>query len=422
MSLVKTSLLNSISVGVKILSGVVLNKLFAIYIGPTGYSTYGQFQNILTVANSCAGGVILPGVTKETAGNFEYKQKQYIIWSNALKITIIMALLTSGLIFTNIDRIREAFFPHESGLSPLYVLALLLPSIALNNLFLSIVNGKKEIYLYVYINIFGNIIFGIFGSFAIIYYGLNGVIYSMLFSPLLGLIFCLNKIRKIEWLKFECLLRPTDSNALKKIGLYALMGTASAVLVPLTTMYIRSYIEINYGMKSAGNWQGIQKISDLYLGVITSTLSIYFLPRIAEIKNIKEFILEIKKVYLLVIPLTTLSASFIYLFRNTLIEILFTNEFSGMSELFLWQMIGDVFKMGSWVMAYIMIGRGLVKSYIVTEIIFCGVSYGLNVLFLDQYGLIGSTIGYAVCYLAYWIVIFYVIKLQIQKLFIMKTY
>lgn len=41
-----------------------------------------------------------------------------------------------------------------------------------------------------------------------------------------------------------------------------------------------------------------------------------------------------------------------------------------MKPLFTWQIIGDVFKIASWLLAYIMVAKNLTHMFIITEIIF----------------------------------------------------
>ena len=45
MTLIKTSLLNAIAVVIKMLTTLGINKILAVYVGPTGYAALGQFQN-----------------------------------------------------------------------------------------------------------------------------------------------------------------------------------------------------------------------------------------------------------------------------------------------------------------------------------------------------------------------------------------
>ena len=53
MTLVKTGFLNAIAVAIRILSSIVLNKILAIYVGPSGYAIIGQFQNLVTMLTTC---------------------------------------------------------------------------------------------------------------------------------------------------------------------------------------------------------------------------------------------------------------------------------------------------------------------------------------------------------------------------------
>ena len=58
MSLVRTSLLNAIAVGIRMLAMLGLNKILAVLVGPAGYALFGQFQNAVTVINTFASGAI----------------------------------------------------------------------------------------------------------------------------------------------------------------------------------------------------------------------------------------------------------------------------------------------------------------------------------------------------------------------------
>jgi PST family polysaccharide transporter len=41
-----------------------------------------------------------------------------------------------------------------------------------------------------------------------------------------------------------------------------------------------------------------------------------------------------------------------------------------MKPLFTYQLLGDFFKIGSWLLAYLMIAKALAKTFIITEILF----------------------------------------------------
>ena len=49
------------------LSGLVINKIIAIYIGPAGIALIGQFQNFMGIITTIGNGAINSGVTKYVA-------------------------------------------------------------------------------------------------------------------------------------------------------------------------------------------------------------------------------------------------------------------------------------------------------------------------------------------------------------------
>ena len=77
MQLIKTGLLNSIAVSIKLLTLLGLNKILAVYVGPAGYATIGQFQNAVQVITSLSSTTLSTGVTKYTAQYYENEQRQH---------------------------------------------------------------------------------------------------------------------------------------------------------------------------------------------------------------------------------------------------------------------------------------------------------------------------------------------------------
>jgi PST family polysaccharide transporter len=73
-------------------------------------------------------------------------------------------------------------------------------------------------------------------------------------------------------------------------------------------------------------------------------------------------------------------------------------------------MIGDVLKIGSWLISFLMLGKAMVKSFISLEIIFTISYIFFNYLFIELFGLKGAAIAYTINYLLYWATLIIVIK------------
>ena len=74
-----------------------------------------------------------------------------------------------------------------------------------------------------------------------------------------------------------------------------------------------------------------------------------------------------------------------------------------MENLFIWQLLGDFFKICSWLLAFLMVAKSMTKTFIATEIIFALIFVGLGFLFMHWSGVLGITQGYLVSYILYMI-------------------
>jgi PST family polysaccharide transporter len=416
MSLAKTSLLNGIAVAVKLASALVLNKVLAVYVGPAGYAIIGQFQNVVSILVSLAGGVVSTGVTKSTAQHFDDEAKQHKVWQTAIRFSLAASLLAGFVLLIVGGRLSE-WLLHRVDMSNIFIwLALALPAMAGNNLLLAIVNGKKEVGIYIAANITGSFVSLLLIGLLAFYFGLFGALLAFTISPAIVLLSTAALVARRTWFKSHFLWGKMDASSTRELSGFAIMGITSALVVPVSYMLIRDHLATRLGLPAAGFWQASWKISEIYLMLVTTTLSVYYLPRLAEIRTAPELKAEIIKVYRFVMPIVVIGALTIYLLRDFIIRILFTEDFQPMRELFAWQLTGDVIKIGSWVLAYIMIGRGMVRVFVITEISFSLSFFLLSWWLVDLFGLSGVAMAYAINYSLYWVTMAYLVKLEIGKM------
>ena len=81
------------------LSGIVINKIIAIYIGPSGIALIGQFQNFLGIITTIGNGAINSGVTKYVAEYNEDIDKRNIVIKASFLITFICSFIFGAVVF-----------------------------------------------------------------------------------------------------------------------------------------------------------------------------------------------------------------------------------------------------------------------------------------------------------------------------------
>lgn len=410
MTLIKTSVLTFISTFIRLLAGIVINKAIAIHIGPSGLALVGQFQNFMTLAMTVAQGAINRGVTKYSAEYGKGSDKLPILFSTAIKISLTMSAVVSvvTLIFSNYISLQLLKTENYS-----YVFVIFSFSVALfviNSLLLSILNGIKEIKTWIIINIIQSVYSLIFTTLLIVFFGLDGALIALVTNQSIVFFIVVLKLRKHKVVKLDNFKYAFSKVEAKKLSGFSAMAITSALTVAVSHLIIREHIGEIINWEAAGHWQAMWYISTMYLMVVTTALSTYYLPRLSEITNKVELRKELIGGYRIIMPIVIVMSFVIFLLKDLIIWLLFTEDFNSMRELFMWQLIGDVFKLAAWLLAYLMLAKAMTKTYILTEIIFSITFVLLSVFCVNQYGLIGMSYSFALNYLLYLIVMIMITK------------
>lgn len=402
MTLIKTSLLNGVAVVIKMLTLLGLNKILAIYVGPSGYAALGQFQNAVQMITTLASGAINTGVTKYTAEYHEDEAKQHAVWRTASTISLAGSVLVAIAVIAFNKPLAGWFLKDESLGSVFIWFAATLVLFVYNTLLLAILNGKKEIQRYVTANIAGSLFALAVTTVMAIQLGLYGALVALAIYQSLTCFVTLTLTYKASWFKLRYLLGGIDKQSAKNLAKFTAMALTSAACVPLSHILIRNHLGETLGWEAAGYWEAMWRLSAAYLMLVTTTLGVYYLPKLSELQDPGDIKKEILQGYKIILPVAAVCGLVIYLLRDFIIRVLFTAEFAEMEVLFGWQMVGDTLKIGSWILAYLMLGKAMVKLFILSEIGFAALFYGLTYYFTGILGLEGVSCAHAVNYFMYW--------------------
>ena len=184
---------------------------------------------------------------------------------------------------------------------------------------------------------------------------------------------------------------------------YTLMSLVTLSIVPVTQMILRGYVISEISVTEAGWWDAMNKISHMSLSIITASLSVYILPRMSELTDKWELKQDIIRSYKFIVPFMLICSVLLYLLRKPIIWLLYTPDFYPMENLFMWQLLGDIFKVSSWILSYLMLAKLKTKAFILTEI-FSGISSLLiRFICMKHFGVVGLNVGYMINYILYFI-------------------
>ena len=84
-----------------------------------------------------------------------------------------------------------------------------------------------------------------------------------------------------------------------------------------------------------------------------------------------------------------------------MIRILFSEQFLPMENLFLWQLLGDVFKVSAYIFGYLIVAKAALKLYVLAEISQLVLLLGTSYWLIPAHGAQGATQSYMITYIVY---------------------
>lgn len=415
MKLVRTSLFSALITFIRIASGFVASKFVALVTGPAGMALIGQFTNFITVVLNFANGAINTGVVKYTAEYENDDAKLRTVFSTSLRISIYCSLFTGTLLLLTAPYCSEWIFKTGIYANAIHTLGFTIILYSVNSLLISILNGKKQISTYTIVNTAGSVIGLLFTIILVYRYKIYGALYALVLAQSIVVFITIVLIVKSPWFKWKYFNEKLDPVFAKKLAAFSLMTIISAITAPLSQIFLRNILIQKFGINNAGYWQGMMRISDGYLLLITTSLGTYYLPKLSSLHTDAEIKKEVFQTYKIVMPIVLAGCLVIYFIRIFIIHLLYTPEFDAMAPLFIYQLLGDFFKIAAWLLGYLMIAKAMTKAYIITEIIFSIGYVLLGYVCMNLFNLQGITIAFAVNYFIYLIVMVFIFRKLLFK-------
>tara|TARA_R110002012_G_scaffold17930_4_gene66665 strand:- start:35914 stop:37164 length:1251 start_codon:yes stop_codon:yes gene_type:complete len=388
---------------VKIISGFLTSKAIALFVGLEGMALIGNLRNFLSSVQAASILGLYNGVVKYVAEFKENTLELSKTISTVFYSGFISTILISFFCYFNADAINDYVFSYYNDYAyVIRIMAIALPFYALNMFIFGILNGFSKYKILIIINIIGQI-FGLSITILLIYKErIDGALISVVISESLLFLITLVGIANRRSLASLIQVKHISFDYVKKLSSYSIMAIFSAFLLPIVAIAIRNYITDTVGLKEAGMWESMNRISKYYLMFVSSLLTLYILPRFSEIDNKKEFRAEVFNFYKSIIPIFAVGLIVIYLLRHIIVLVVFTDEFKPVADLFLWQLLGDFVKVLSIVIAYQFLAKKMFWHYIITEAFSVAILYLTSIYFIDIYGVKGANIAHFATYVLYY--------------------
>ncbi|MDN3492603.1 O-antigen translocase [Winogradskyella bathintestinalis] len=400
--LVKAGRLNMVNISIRIVAGIIVSKFIAVYIGPQGMALVGNLRNFMSALQTAAISGLYKGVVRLISQFKEDIIELTKILSTIFYFGFFSSVMLAFVCYYNAELINEILFSsHYHYKYIIETLAIVLPFYALNMFVFSILNGFSKYKYLLLITILGQVL-GLLISVILIYQeNVDGALLAIVITPSLNLLITIVGIAFRKSLMSSIKITKVSLSILNKLGPNMIMALVSAMAIPIVMIIIRNYIISKIGITSAGYWTAMTRVSDYYLMFFNSLMALYILPRYSKINSKNEFRKEVFSFYKSVMPVFLGLLLIIYLSRSILVNIMFTENFRPIEDLFGYQILGDIARVFSLVIAYQYLAKQMFTHFIVLEIFLFVIMYVSSIFLIDEFGLKGAVMGHCLSYCMY---------------------
>lgn len=362
------------TVFIKALAQIGILKSVSLYFGASGVGYLGQVLSCITIVNSMFSVGLVNFLITELSKNKENKvavQDTYnlvgfwcaifsfllviiafifsfhfsdLAFGNANEV-LFFQLLSAGFIFLNLTSITQGIFSSQKAVKTLFFYNLM--AIGLGFLaFILIVHQNQNYIPYA----------------SLAFYFSQGVI---------GFLFLLKLDKNI----LEIFKPRFNAPLMMRVFKFTLVMAITGALGALQQVYIRNFIikNLNLTWVDVGHWQALLKISEINLSFIGLTMISLYLPSISEsmksleLRKIASWYL--KQVFMVVVVVCIL----VGLAAPLVLQLIYSKEFSFLGYLLKVQLIGDVFKLCSWIFTYFILAKLRLSLFLFIEIMGLGI-------------------------------------------------
>lgn len=399
---------------ITILVGMVRTKIIAILLGPSGVGFIGVLSGLREIITTVVGfGFSTSGVRQIAASIAKNDERATTVTVKTIHIlmyvTGIMGMLVmiGGSVFWS----QMSFKTAEYALSIAFLgLAVLFTAISSGQT--TILQGHRRIADVAKINIIGAINGTIIGLPCYFFWGMNGVVPSLVLGAFAMLITSWWFSHKIK-LSTILLDYPKVKNETKKLLVFGMPLMLSGLIGNLSSYIIRVFLTREAGLDAVGQYQAAFALAGVMVSFVLSAMGTDFYPRLTAVADDNNKIsIEVNAQTEIALLLAVPALASTVVFMPFVMQLFYSASFNPAIPILQWAIFGILGRVISFPLGYIILAKAKGLLFFINELQ-AGIFHILAVIICYKiFGLQGSGLAFALLYA--WEIIF--ILLVINKL------
>lgn len=369
--IIKSSLIIGGSSFLNILISLIRTKAVAMLLGPTGIGLMGLLSNLVSAASSVAAlgfgnvGVrqISSAAALDNAGHLAAARRA-LSWGS-----LALAMVGGYAFWAGRDLLATNVLKNPALGSDVGWLAIGVGLNVIAGSQIALLNGLRRIYDLAAVSVLSALLASVLGIPVLLAWGERGLVAYLLLSPLASFLcgyFYVARLPPINSSPTALRILIDQWRALSRFGI-AIMLTA--VSTSIAYLIVRTSIQKELGFAALGHFEAAWLISMTYIGFVISAMGTDYYPSLTSIIGdrpaVRRLVNDQAEVVILLAGPVLLAMIGL---APWVIELLYSSEFGAAVSVLRWQILGDVFKIASFPLAYIILAEGAGRRFMAVEI------------------------------------------------------
>ena len=394
-----------------ILFGMIRIKAAAVLLGPAGVGLIGLMQSLMTTAAIVATCGIDTVSTRQIATAVEQDRQADVNLARRVLLWAGVALaLTGGSVFLLLRQVLATHILADPDMAVTvgWLTVGVVFAVAASAQ-VALLNGLRRIRSLALLKAVTGLVATTIGVVALLLWGGGGVLLFVIALPLANLAVGQVLISRLETSATGPLIPRGIARQIGGLAWFGAPFMLGSMITIAGQLVVRSVVQHDLGPAALGQFEASWMISMTYLGFVLGAMATDYFPRLSgQIDNkpaATRLVNEQTEVALILVgPVLILLMGF----APWVIQLLYSPEFADAAAILRWQILGDLLKVMSWPVAFVMLAAGKSRTFLLTELCGTAVFIVAAIVIVPQLGLVGTGIGFLMMYVCYLPIVFLV--------------
>lgn len=401
---------------INILIGLVRTKIVAVLLGPAGIGLVSLYTGLLSTAAVMATmGIGTVGTRQVAEALSKDDERSLAVVRRAMFWgTLLLACAGALVVWSLREVLAVKVLGSAQHATTVGWLAL---GVALSVAGASqgaLIQGMRRIGDMARLSVYGSVLNTVLGVALLWQWGQAGLVAYVLIGPLVSFLlghWYVSRLPKPANNPVAMQEIAQQWQILLRLGI-PFMG--AGLVGALVQLWIRVEVGNTLGAESLGHFQAASTISMQYIGFVLAAMGADYYPRLTGVihdhKAATRLVNEQTEIALL------LSAPVFIAMMGLapwVISLLYSSAFTPAVEVLRWQILGDVLKVASWPLGFVILAAGAGKTYFLTETLALVTMGGLIAAFSSDIGLKITGIAFLACYMVYLPMVYWLARKRI---------